>query len=147
MYSFIKSTHSLIAYVVLLLLLVGTVIFYVALKQKKDFSPKHRVLNLVTVSTVHLQALFGLLLYALSPLVQSAFSDIGSAMKNSEMRYFFLEHTLVMLLMLLVITLGNARAKRANSSERKVRISFRAFFLALLLCLTRIPWERLFSWF
>lgn len=146
MYSFFKGVHSLSAYFVLTFLVVGTIVFFIARLKKENFTQRHKVISLVTMSAVHLQAVLGLLLYFFfSPITGTAFGDFSGAMKNPEVRYYLVEHSLVMILVVVFVTVGYSKAKRTQISQRKINISFRTYFLALILCLTRVPWGKWFS--
>jgi hypothetical protein len=75
-----------------------------------------------------------------SPIVQSALADMGSAMKDKMLRFWAVEHIAVMILSILIITVGNAMAKRATTDGEKFKKIFIYFTIGLILILISIPW-------
>ena len=87
-----------------------------------------------------IQFLLGLILYiALSPTTQSAFADFGAAMKDSQLRYWAVEHVIGMVVALGLIHIGRKKSlKVPEGSRHKVALIF--FALALVIVLLSIPW-------
>lgn len=96
---------------------------------------KIKYLALTTLIISHVQILLGLTLYFISPKVVFA----ASAMKDSVQRFFLIEHISLMLISVILITIGYAGWKRANS-EFANRKLFRYYFISFLLILLSIPW-------
>lgn len=89
---------------------------------------------------IDLQLLLGLALWATSPTVESARADMGAAMKNSELRYFAVEHGALMILAVAVVHIGRIAARRA-ASPRSAHLRTAIYAgVALLLILLRTPW-------
>lgn len=88
--------------------------------------------------SVHIQFVIGLILYFVSPIVRMALSDMGGAMKNSELRFWSVEHTLMMLVAIVMITIGYSKAKRSELSGHKFIAIF--YLIGLLVILAAIPW-------
>ena len=131
MYSALIHSHSGLRWI-LLILLVAT-IFTVAGKRdgKKSLTAQDKKLSLFTLIATHLQAVLGLGLYFMSGKV--AFSDV--TMSNPTLRFFTMEHTLMMLIAIILITLGNGKAKKGNAKGL-----FWNFVIALVIILIAIPW-------
>lgn len=87
-----------------------------------------------------IQFLIGLILYAgLSPTTRSAFADFGAAMKDSQLRFWAVEHLVGMLAAAALIHIGRAKSRKApEGSRHKVALIF--FALALVIVLLSIPW-------
>ena len=97
------------------------------------------------VMMIDLQVLAGLLLYLVySPLTRIVFTGFSSAMTDPAVRFYAVEHILVMLVAAVVVHLGRAKARNAQFASRKHRISLVFYTLATILILSRIPWERIF---
>ena len=81
---------------------------------------------MVLLGLAHLQLLLGLIQYfGTSAYVQSAMADMGAAMKNSWLRYFAVEHILIMVLAVACIQVGRTLSKKAvddNNKHRKLAI-------------------------
>ena len=61
-------------------------------------------------------------------------------MKEPSIRFFTVEHTLVMLIAIILLTIGSAKAKKASSDEKKFKTIVWMFTIALILVLASIPW-------
>lgn len=94
------------------------------------------------VGSMHLQLVIGLILYLfLSPVTQSAFLDFGAAMKNAALRYWAVEHIFVMIVAVVLAQIGRSRSKKVKEDKKKHRLSFLFYFIALILMLSRIPFD------
>ena len=95
------------------------------------------------VIAVDLQFLVGLLLFVwLSPVTRQFFVDFGGGIRNREVRFFAMEHSILMLAMLCCVHLGNVSVKRAATDLKKHRAAAIWFTLSLLLALLGTPWWR-----
>ncbi|HRP57871.1 hypothetical protein [Agriterribacter sp.] len=137
MYTGIKHFHSGLAY----LLLAGLVaaIIYAIASRKKSFTAGSRKIALVGLICAHLQFLLGLVLYFLSPLGASNFS--GDAMKEKVSRLYIIEHPLMMLIAVVLVTIGYSRIKRLGSDPKKYSSIIVFYGIGLLLMLSVIPWN------
>ena len=136
LYTFLQKFHSGWAYLALLLLVVAVVNAIVGFTSKKEFTAKDRKIALFGLIVSHVQLLVGLILYFVSPLGLAGFS-----MKDAAARLTSLEHPLINVIALVLITIGWSKHKKGVTSELKFK-SFAVFYtLALLLILARIPWH------
>jgi uncharacterized membrane protein len=142
MYIGLKHLHSYLAILVVLLVAIAVINAVLGLTSSRSFTSKDRKIALFALISVHTQFLFGLILYFVSPLAFKAMeSGMGSVMKSSTLRLYSVEHPLIMLVSVVLITIGNARAKRATSNKEKFRAVSLFFGLAFILILSRIPWS------
>ena len=139
MYEFIQKFHSGWAYLALLLLVVVVVNSALGFSSKKEFTAKDRKIALFGLIATHIQLLVGLILYFLSPL---GFSALGE-MKNAALRLTSLEHPLINIIAIVLITIGWSKHKKAADSTSKFKSIAVFFGLGLLLILSRLPWS---SW-
>ena len=125
----------------MLILLILTVLrSYNGWKSKRTFTPSDKKLVLFTLIFSHVQLLIGFLLYMVSPTVKSAMNDMGAAMKDKMLRFYAVEHIIIMIIAILLITIGNAMAKRTTNDSDRFKKIFIYFFIGLLLILVSIPW-------
>jgi hypothetical protein len=140
MYDIIKLLHHYIAFAAVILLAWATINGIIGTTSQKIFEEKHRKVNLFALIASHTQLVLGLILLVVSPLAEMAFANMGEAMKNAELRKMIVEHPTSNILAVILVTIGNARVKRAIGNGKKFRQSMIFFGAALLLILSRIPW-------
>ena len=137
MYHFIQKFHSGWAYVALLVLVIAVANSFIGMFSKKEFTAKDRKIALFGLITIHIQLLIGLILYFVSPL---GFASLGQ-MADKVLRLTSLEHPLVNIIGIVLITIGWSKHKKLTTSESKFK-TFSIFYgLGLLLILSRIPWS------
>ncbi|GAB2533668.1 hypothetical protein [Rufibacter soli] len=139
MYTGLQHLHSFMGYLVLLGLLISLGAALVGLSGNRTFTDKDRKLSLFGLIATHLQVVVGIILYFVSPLGISNAS--GAAMKDATSRLYFLEHPLMMVLAVILITVGYSKAKRQVGTNRGFKTIAIFFGLGLILVLSRIPWN------
>jgi len=141
MYVVLLTLHSLIRWVVVLAALVALVRAIGGLAGRQAWSALDRRLGVIFTSAMDTQLLIGLLLYFFfSPITTAALRDMGGAMAQAGIRYFALEHWLLMLVALVAAHIGWARAKKASGDSAKFRQIAIFFGLATVIVLLAIPW-------
>ncbi|HXH99728.1 MAG TPA: hypothetical protein VNI52_05645 [Sphingobacteriaceae bacterium] len=118
-YETIKLIHSGFRYVVLILIVLALIQSLTGWFGKKSYTEGNRKLNLFAMISAHIQLLLGLILYFISPFVK--YDDMGSAMKDDTLRYWTLEHAVMMIIALILITIGHSRAKKITGEINKHR--------------------------
>ncbi len=147
MYEFIQKFHSGWAYLALLLLVIAVVNALIGLVSKQEFTAKDRKIAIFGLIGTHTQLLIGLILYFVSDKAFSSFGLIGmgEVMKNSALRLTAVEHPLINIIAITLITIGWSKHKKLTTSESKFK-TFAIFYgLGLLLVLSRIPWSLWFK--
>lgn len=140
-----KNIHSYWAYIMLAVLIYTVVNAIIGLIQKKEFTHKDFRLGLFTLITAHIQLLIGLGWYFMSPWYKALKANGGEVMSNSGARLLAIEHPLMMIIAIVLITIGWSKHKKQVKSESKFK-TFTIFYgLALLLILARIPWTNWFA--
>ncbi|EJL64277.1 hypothetical protein [Flavobacterium sp. CF136] len=136
MYHFIQKLHSGWAYLALLVLLIAVVNAILGFTSKKEFTAKDRKIALFALIGTHTQLLIGLILYFVSP---KGFAVLGQM--SADYRLTSLEHPLINIIAIVLITIGWSKHKKLINSEAKFK-TFAIFYgLGLLLILSRIPWN------
>ncbi|MFY0606628.1 MAG: hypothetical protein JXR10_07930 [Cyclobacteriaceae bacterium] len=142
-YNITLHAHSGLRWIALLLALVVVIKSIAGLVGKSEYSKLDNILGASYVGFMHLQLLLGLVLYfVLSPITEMALNDFGAAMKNSELRFWAVEHLSVMLLAIIFAQIGRTRSKKADISK-KYKLQAIFFGASLLLMLAGIPWGRI----
>jgi len=136
MYKILLGLHSGIRYIVIVLFVVALVMALVGLFGRKPYTQTNRKVNLFAMITAHIQLLTGLILYFFSPNVM--FSNMGAAMKDTMLRYWTVEHLVMMIFAVILITIGHSRSKKAVDALNKHRAIALFYGLALLVILLAI---------
>lgn len=136
MYTGLTHAHSGFRWIVLLLLVVAVFKALIKWRSNAPYTDGDRKLNLFTMISAHVQLILGLVLFFISPKV----SLTGAAMKDPILRFFTAEHSVLMLLAIVLITIGYSRSKKAAVDAQKFRWAFIYFLLALVVMLIGIPW-------
>lgn len=139
MYTGLQHLHSGFAYLLLAALIFSILYILVSYLGKKPFTDKHRKIALIGFIAAHLQLLFGLILYFISPLGVSNIS--GEVMKNAELRLYAIEHPLTMIIAIVLITIGYSKAKKLTDSDQRYKKILIFYTIGLILILSRIPWS------
>jgi NADH:ubiquinone oxidoreductase subunit 2 (subunit N) len=140
MYSTIQSLHSTLAYIAVGVLVLAVINAIYGLLNKKLFTAKDLRLSLFALIFSHIQLLIGFVLYFISEKGFKAF-EIEGAMKNPELRLTMLEHPLINVIAIVLITIGWSKHKKQESQNGKFKKIAIFYTLGLLLILSRIPWS------
>jgi hypothetical protein len=65
-------------------------------------------------------------------------------MKNSALRFYAVEHILLMIIALVLVHIGRSKSKKAVAPWKKHRVAAIYYGIALVLILAAIPWDRAF---
>ena len=139
----IKMLHSYWAYLVLIILVLAAVNALIKTFGDKEYSAKDFRLSLFTLIVSHIQLLIGLTLYFVSPRFELWSELGGGVMGNSLARLYLVEHPLVNIIAVALITIGYSKHKKKLTSNGKLKTIAIFYSIALLLFLSRIPWS---SW-
>lgn len=142
MYTGLQHAHSGLAYLVLAALAIIMIITLIGALSGKTFTEKHRKIAMIGFILSHVQLLVGLILYFVSPIGFSLLIG-GGAMGDKVARLTALEHPVINIIAIVVITIGYSKAKKLTESKSKFRAIYMAYGIGLVLILSRIPWT---SW-
>jgi len=136
-----KQIHSYWAYLAVLLLLLAVVNAIIGLTQNKEFKDKDLRISLFTLIVMHIQLLIGLGWYFMSPWYKALKEvGMGEAMKDAPLRLQTVEHPLMMILAIVLITMGWSKHKKQAADKGKFKTIAIFYGLGLLFVLSRIPW-------
>lgn len=135
--------HSGWAYIVLVILIFAVFNAVSGLMSKREFKDKDLRISLFTLIVSHIQLLIGFLAYFFSAQFQFAKeSGMGEAMKESSIRYFVIEHPLMMILAIVLITMGFSKHKKKEDDQAKFKTIAIYYGIALIFVLSRIPFAQ-----
>ena len=141
-----KIIHSYWAYIVLIILIVAVLNALIGLLSKKEFKDKDLRISLFALIATHIQLILGVIAYFTSTYFQTMQSEgMGYVMKNSVLRKPLVEHPLMILIAIALITIGFSKHKKKTTDQAKFKTIFIYYFIALVLILAVIPWHNWFS--
>jgi len=132
MYEALKSAHSGLRWVALILILWA---IYNAFTSK-EFNKREKLVNLFSMVILHLQLIMGLILYFISPKVKF----FEGWMKDAVYRFYGMEHLAGMLIAVVLITFGYSKSKRAKTAAEKFKPIKIFYLIGLIIILASIPW-------
>ncbi len=142
----IKTVHSYWAYLAVLLLVIAFVNALIGLTKNKEFSDKDLRISLFTLIVIHIQLILGFIVYYVSPYYESMREiGMGATMKDAVIRLYTVEHPLMMILAIVLITIGFSKHKKQTTDKGKFKTISIFYGLGLLFVLSRIPWSHWFG--
>jgi len=137
MYTFVQKFHSGWAYLALLLLVIVVFDSFSGWFSKREFTKKDKLIALLGLIATHIQLVVGFIVYFISPKGLESFGQ----MEDADLRLTSLEHPLLNVLAIVLITIGWSRHKKAIASDLKFKSIFVFYLLGLILIVARIPWN------
>jgi uncharacterized membrane protein YozB (DUF420 family) len=143
MYTFILAVHNIMRWIIVILAIIALVRAYSGWFGKRSWSQTDRKVGMFFSISLDVQLLLGLILYfGLSPITRAAIQNLGAAMGNADLRFFTLEHFLLMLIAVILVHVGTSTSRKAVNDEDKHRRAAIWFSVAVLVILLGIPWSR-----
>lgn len=136
-----KEVHSYWAYLVLLILIFAVVNAIIGFTQKKQFTDKDLRIGLFALIATHIQLLIGFIWYFMSPWFELLTTDAATVMKTKEVRLLAVEHPLMMIIAIVLITIGWSKHKKKTTDTAKFKMFAIFYGVGLLVILSRIPWN------
>jgi uncharacterized membrane protein len=135
MYTGLLHLHSILRYFILALLVVVVVLALIGLLNKKAYGKTDNKLSLFLFILTHTQLLVGIILYIVSYTGGHRVQFNSETMSTPALRYFAVEHFLMMLIAIVLITLGRTRAKKAvtDLAKHKLILIFNGIALLIIL--------------
>tara|TARA_B100000683_G_scaffold14336_1_gene14607 strand:+ start:9849 stop:10271 length:423 start_codon:yes stop_codon:yes gene_type:complete len=137
MYTGLSHLHHYLPYV--LFFLMGLVILksIKGILNQEEYTKSDKKLGLFAMIVAHVQLTVGIALYFISDMV----IGLGDAMKNATTRLYALEHPIMMVIAIVLLTMARSKTKNLSDvSAHKKNLLF--FVLALAAILSRIPWDQ-----
>ncbi len=140
MLDFLLALHSVFRWLVLLSILYCIFASVHGLIRKRNFNKTDNVLRSVSSAIAHTQLIIGFIVYFKSPVVELFRKNISKLIGNLDYSFFGVYHLGLMLIAIVLVTIGAAKAKRKESSNAKFRSLLIWYSLALVIIFIAIPW-------
>ena len=140
MYKGMLHLHSVLRWVILILLLVA--IYKSFVDRRKAFTPGHKKTGLILMICCDVMLLLGIYqwvtgIWGLKSIQANGF---GTVMKSAVHRFFAIEHTTAMIIAIILVHVGYNYSKKNIPDSLKHKRTLLYFGLALLIILISIPW-------
>lgn len=106
---------------------------------RKEYTTSDGRSNFLFMLSMDIQLLVGLGLYYAGAWFERL-KNLGDNMKDANLRFFTMEHELLMIIAWILVHAGRVMVKKAPSSAAKFKRSLVFFGITLLLILIAIPW-------
>lgn len=140
MYIIILRLHSFLRWLVLITLLYAIFRSFTGWMLKKSFSRFDNTVRHGTATVAHIQLILGITLYYISPIVSYFLHHFKDAVHQRQIRFFGMEHSSMMLIAVIMITIGSSKARRQAADCSKFKTIAIWYTIALLIILFSIPW-------
>lgn len=128
-----EHAHSGFRWIALILIIFTIYKAFMGIKNAEEYTAKSKMLALGTLIFFHLQVLIGFSLLFSS--AKTAFFDM-----TQPFRFFTIEHPLMMIIAVTLVTMGYSKAKKESSARMKFRKILIFYSVAVLITLIAIPW-------
>lgn len=143
MYPFILGLHNIVRWIVLIAGVWAVILAWRGWLGRRQWTATEGRATRVFLGVLDLQFTIGLVLYVVfSPLTRQGFRDVGAAMRDAPIRYFLLEHPLIMLLAIAAAHIGASQIRRAGSDAERFQRASIWLGLSLAALAGFIPWAR-----
>ncbi len=140
MFSILITIHSILRWLLLFSMLYAISLSCKGWIFKTSFTKLNNLTRLSTVVFAHLQLIIGLWLYFSSPVIKFFLNNFEKSMKIRDVRFFAIEHSFMMIISVIIITIGSSVSKRKVSDIDKFKTLTIWFSIALLIIFFAIPW-------
>lgn len=139
MYFVFLILHSLLRWLMLGSLCYAIYTAWRGVTQRRLYTEKVNAIRHWTTTISHIQLVIGMTIYILSPLVNMKVTGIQVA-SFPEYTFFKYVHISLMILAIVLITIGSAKAKRVTGDQEKYKLLLKWFLMAFGILLIAIPW-------
>jgi hypothetical protein len=141
--SFLQGLHNLVRWLVVLGGLWALISVIRGLTGKLRYDTAAEGAGKLFVGLLDTQIEIGVVLYLVSPLIQGARQmDMSEAMGNSAIRFFLVEHVVIMVLAAAAAHVGLATARRGATEQSKYTRALIWYLVSGVLIVFGTPWGR-----
>ncbi|MDQ2863581.1 MAG: hypothetical protein M3R50_08040 [Bacteroidota bacterium] len=131
--------HNLLRWLILLFGFWTVLNAISGLSGNKVYNPLAGKSNFFFMLSMDIQLLVGLALYFSGEWFERL-KHLGDNMKDPTLRFFTMEHEVMMIIAWILVHVGRVAVKKAFTSKAKYKKSLIFFGIALLLILIAMPW-------
>ena len=136
---YVIYTHSIFRYFILLFAVIVVIQSLIGMLSKKKFMKTNRMMALFLMICCDIQLLLGLSLYFSNGWASKLTS--GEAFTYVGNRFWTVEHSVGMIVAIILVHMGYTYTKRNMDDDRKFKRLFWCVFAAMCIFFAMIPWE------
>lgn len=140
MYQTLLTLHSANRWLVLIFLMYGIFLSARGILNSRTFDANDNLIRHLTATISHIQLLLGVGIYMMSPIVKFKSAMTEDHLWINESDFFRYWHIGLMVMSVVMVTIGSARAKRSQNDTDKYGTMLLWFSISLLLIAIAIPW-------
>lgn len=140
MFAPLLAIHSLLRWVIVIILLYAIVLAFRGWILNKPYNYINTWIHTSTAILVSIQLMIGLWLYFNSPIVSSFLNNFSVAISQRQLRFFGMEHSLMMLLGVGSTLMGTFLAHKEKNSRLKFKLIAIWYSIAFIAIFPSIPW-------
>lgn len=132
--------HNILRWAVLLFGIWAVLNAVTGILKKRIYTSSDNKINLFFMISCDIQLLLGLILYFNGMWFSNLKNNASVVMKDTVLRYFSVEHALMMIIAWVLVHAGRTMVKKATTDAQKHKRSLIFFGIAILIILAMIPW-------
>ncbi|QRR01287.1 hypothetical protein [Dyadobacter sandarakinus] len=140
MYPIILTLHSGFRWMVLAGLLAAVITAMWGVAGNRPFTTRANAIRHWAATLTEIQLVLGFVLYSLSPVTSIKAAGNNAVWLGNQQFFFSYVHAGLMFLAVVALSIGSAKAKRADTDRQKYQTMLRWYVLALLVILAAVPW-------
>lgn len=140
MYQTLLTVHSFVRWISLALLVYMIIRAYSGWLSSGKFTSGDSSIRKWTITSLHLQLIIGIILYFISPITTYFIGHFSETVGTRSIRFFGMEHVIMMLAAIVIATIGSARSKRRAEDILKFKTLAIWLTISLILILAAMPW-------
>jgi len=121
MYITLLVLHSILRSLVLIGLVYAVFRAYSGWLGEKEFTKLDNSVRHWATTLCHIQLMVGIFLYFISPLSSALMHHFKDTVHVKEIRFYGMEHSLLMFVAIIIITIGSMKAKRKPTDKEKFK--------------------------
>ena len=138
MYKITLDTHNILGIISFAFFVLLFVYILILFFSNKKIS-KAKILSKIIMYLFHLQLLIGIILYFVSPIVDSFLKNTSKMIKDTFTRFSSIEHPVMMILLVILVTLMN---KSISKNKNKPTLIY--LLISVGIIMYAFPFERVF---
>ncbi len=133
--------HSFLRYAAVILMIWTIIHAFMNMKKSDAVASKWSMISMIVL---HSQFLIGLILWIIKlpqkPVIDQSIQPEMAEKILHEYRYFIMEHSVMMLIGIVLISIGHIKGKKTADMQKRYKTVFTFFLIGFIIIMAMIPW-------